>query len=137
MGRHFRNHKMSVWQSLIPKIEEAGKRSAIDYKSHSTLQLASGSNGAAVAGLAPANATRCAPPVNATLLHHSVAVSRQDNAGVGGSYALAVAVGVGGLLCVINGMLLLCLCQKYRQVGDSFVIVMFPSMFMYLAIITR
>ena len=28
------------------------------------------------------------------------------------SYALAVAVGMGGVLCIVNGMLLLCICQR-------------------------
>ena len=28
------------------------------------------------------------------------------------SYALGITVGLGGILCFLNGMLLLCLCQK-------------------------
>ena len=31
------------------------------------------------------------------------------------SYALGITVGLGGILCFLNGMLLLCLCQKRNQ----------------------
>ena len=31
------------------------------------------------------------------------------------SYALGITVGLGGILCFLNGMLLLCLCQKRRK----------------------
>ena len=35
------------------------------------------------------------------------------------SYALAVAVGMGGVLCIINGMLLLCICQRSKRRNTS------------------
>ena len=64
LGRRFRNHKMSIWQSLIPSLENIGRQSSLYYypSEHSTLQL---QGGAAVAGLVPpANVTAFRLPLS-------------------------------------------------------------------------
>ena len=48
------------------------------------------------------------------VLHqHNDTLSRLEAASSSAySYALGITVGLGGILCFLNGMLLLCLCQK-------------------------
>ena len=63
MGRHFRNHKMSVWQRLIPRLEEAGKESSIYYGFEPHSAMHAGPPVAGMAAVAPSNGTRLPPQV--------------------------------------------------------------------------
>jgi hypothetical protein len=125
MTHHFRGHKMAVWLNLIPQLQKTGQNSI--YPSHNSLTLEGPAwgvvrNNSHVSRpnvdskvLEPPPGTACMTLAESQrVLHqHNSTLKRLEAASKDAySYALAVALSLGGILCLLNGILLLYLCRR-------------------------
>ena len=116
---------MAVWLNLIPQLQKTGQNSI--YPSHNSLTLEGPAwgvvrNSSHVSRpnidskvLEPPPGTACMTLAESQrVLHqHNSTLKRLEAASKDAySYALAVALSLGGILCLLNGILLLYLCRR-------------------------
>ena len=125
---HYRSHKMSIWLNLVPQLQKTGQNSI--YPSHNSLTLegpawgvvrnVSGPEGAARSTNPSSASAACITQTSDKNAHHNETILQFELASKNAySYALAIAVGIAGILCIFNGMLLLCLCQRRAKSGSA------------------
>nr|XP_040566771.1 neuroligin 4-like [Lepeophtheirus salmonis] len=136
---HYRGHKMSVWLNLIPQLQKTGQHAI--FPSHNSLTTMNNNNGPtwgvvlpnasiqsqpSVLHPAPSGGGATFPSANCITLADSQQVLYQQNDTLirleeasrnAYSYALGITVGLGSVLCLLNGVLIVCLCTRNSQNG--------------------
>lgn len=130
MRHHYRGHKMSIWLSLIPQLQKTGQRGS--FPSHNSLTLEGPAWGVvrnvSSASTAASGASDRAVGTTCMTLAESQRVLYQQNdtlvrletaSRYAYSYAVGITAGLGGILFLLNAVLLGCVCRRRAAAGGG------------------
>ncbi|XP_059081378.1 neuroligin-4, Y-linked-like [Tigriopus californicus] len=130
VGHHYRGHKMSIWLNLIPQLHKTGQNAIFPAHNSLTLEgpawgvVRNGSNVQAAiahdAGSGHPISTTCmtfAESQQVLYQHNDTLVRLEEASKYAYSYALGLTVGLAAILCLLNGILFMCICSRKRAMA--------------------